>query len=125
MNMVRYPKHVPKTLAVRARAHPCAVGRGHAGDIPTSILLLACVDAVHRRASQLTGKPAYIVGMGAMHDGRGLAATHVERGGVVANQVAGGSQELQKAQRFQKPAKLGYIESRDALRRAAFEVVVP
>ncbi|KAF7365725.1 2-nitropropane dioxygenase [Mycena venus] len=49
-------------------------GGGHTGDIPASILIPACVDAVKGHKSPLTGKPVYVVGAGAVYDGRGLAA---------------------------------------------------
>jgi NAD(P)H-dependent flavin oxidoreductase YrpB (nitropropane dioxygenase family) len=46
----------------------------HTGDIPASILIPACVDAVKGHKSPLTGQPVYVVGAGAVYDGRGLAA---------------------------------------------------
>ena len=49
-------------------------GGGHTGDIPASILIPACVDAVKGHTSSLTGKPIYVIGAGAVFDGRGLAA---------------------------------------------------
>ena len=49
-------------------------GGGHTGDTPASILIPACVDAVKGHKSPLTGKPIYVVGAGAIYDGRGLAA---------------------------------------------------
>ncbi|KAJ7861313.1 2-nitropropane dioxygenase, partial [Mycena olivaceomarginata] len=45
-------------------------GGGYTGDIPGSILIPACVDAVKGHKSPLTGKPVYIVG-------RGLAANRM------------------------------------------------
>jgi NAD(P)H-dependent flavin oxidoreductase YrpB (nitropropane dioxygenase family) len=47
---------------------------GHTGDIPSSILIPACVDAVKDPKSPFTGKPVYVIGAGAVYDGRGLAA---------------------------------------------------
>jgi hypothetical protein len=44
------------------------------GDIPSSILIPACVDAVKGHKSPLTGHPVYVVGAGGVHDGRSLAA---------------------------------------------------
>ncbi|KAJ7491957.1 hypothetical protein FB451DRAFT_1551421 [Mycena latifolia] len=49
-------------------------GGGHTGDISASILIPACVDAVKGHMSPLNGKPVYVVGAGAVCDGRGLAA---------------------------------------------------
>jgi NAD(P)H-dependent flavin oxidoreductase YrpB (nitropropane dioxygenase family) len=46
-------------------------GGGHTGDIPASILIPACVDAVKGHKSPLTGvtgtgKPVYVIGTGAL-----------------------------------------------------------
>ncbi|KAK2464018.1 hypothetical protein APHAL10511_003962 [Amanita phalloides] len=76
MNMVGHPKHVAKALEVGADLI-CAQGGeggGHTGDIPSSILVSACVDAVRGHISRLTGKPIHVVGAGAVFDGRSLAA---------------------------------------------------
>ncbi|KAM6497310.1 2-nitropropane dioxygenase [Amanita muscaria] len=75
MNMVGHPKHIPKALDVGVDLI-CAQGGeggGHTGDIPSTVLVPACVDAVKGRKSPLTGKPIYVVGAGAVHDGRSLA----------------------------------------------------
>lgn len=48
--------------------------QGHTGDTPASILIPACVDAVKGHKSPLTGGPVYVIGAGAVYDGRGLAA---------------------------------------------------
>ncbi|KAF7430992.1 hypothetical protein PC9H_006707 [Pleurotus ostreatus] len=76
MNMVGHPKHVAKALAqgVDLICAQAGEGGGHTGDIPASILIPACVDAVKGHKSPLTGKPVYVVGAGAVYDGRGLAA---------------------------------------------------
>ncbi|KAJ7230448.1 2-nitropropane dioxygenase [Mycena pura] len=76
MNMVGHPKHVPKALAagVDIICAQASEGGGHTGDIPANILIPACVDAVKGHISPLTGKPVYVVGAGAVYDGRGLAA---------------------------------------------------
>ncbi|KAJ7474864.1 2-nitropropane dioxygenase [Mycena latifolia] len=76
MNMVGHPKHVPKALAVGVDliCAQAGEGGGHTGDIPASILIPACVDAVKGHKSPLTGQPVYVVGAGAVYDGRGLAA---------------------------------------------------
>ncbi|KAI0036193.1 2-nitropropane dioxygenase [Vararia minispora EC-137] len=76
MNMVGHPKHVSKALDVGVDLI-CAQGGeggGHTGDIPSSILIPACVDAVKGRTSPLTGRPIYVIGAGGVFDGRGLAA---------------------------------------------------
>ncbi|KAJ7142182.1 2-nitropropane dioxygenase [Mycena filopes] len=76
MNMVGHPKHVPKALAAGVDLICAQAGEagGHTGTIAASILIPACVDAVRGRVSPLTGNPIYVVGAGAVYDGRGLAA---------------------------------------------------
>ncbi|KAI0058813.1 2-nitropropane dioxygenase [Artomyces pyxidatus] len=76
MNMVGHPKHVAKALDVGVDliCAQAGEGGGHTGDIAASILIPACVDAVRGRTSPLTGKPIYVVGAGAVYDGRSLAA---------------------------------------------------
>ncbi|ORY07699.1 NPD-domain-containing protein [Basidiobolus meristosporus CBS 931.73] len=76
MNMVGHPKHVPKALeqGVDLICAQAGEGGGHTGDIPQSILIPACVDAVKGHKSPLTGAPVYVVAAGAIYDGRGLAA---------------------------------------------------
>ena len=76
MNMVGHPKHVPRALEVGVDII-CAQGGeggGHTGDIPSSILIPACVDAVKGHKSSLNGHPIYVVAAGGIYDGRGLAA---------------------------------------------------
>jgi len=76
MNMVGHPKHVAKALAVGVDLI-CAQGGeggGHTGDIPTSLLVPACVDAVKGHKSPLNGKPIYVLAAGGIFDGRGLAS---------------------------------------------------
>ncbi|KAF8892184.1 2-nitropropane dioxygenase [Infundibulicybe gibba] len=76
MNMVGHPKHVAKALAagVDLICAQAGEGGGHTGDIPASILIPACVDAVKGHKSPLNGRPVYVIGAGAVYDGRGLAA---------------------------------------------------
>ncbi|KAF7798721.1 hypothetical protein EIP86_009946 [Pleurotus ostreatoroseus] len=76
MNMVGHPKHVPKALEAGVDLICAQAGEagGHTGDIPATILIPACVDAVKGHKSPLTGQPVYVVGAGAVYDGRGLAA---------------------------------------------------
>ncbi|KAG9029562.1 hypothetical protein FRB95_005191 [Tulasnella sp. JGI-2019a] len=76
MNMVGHPKHVAKALKVGVDLI-CAQGGeggGHTGDVPTSLLVPACVDAVKGHKSPLTGKPIYVLAAGGVYDGRGLAS---------------------------------------------------
>ncbi|KAG9010700.1 hypothetical protein FRB90_007691 [Tulasnella sp. 427] len=79
MNMVGHPKHVPKALeaGVDLICAQGGEGGGHTGDIPTSLLVPACVDAVKGHRSPLTGEPIYVVAAGGIYDGRGLAAALV------------------------------------------------
>ncbi|OBZ73652.1 putative nitronate monooxygenase [Grifola frondosa] len=74
--MVGHPKHVPKALEAGCDliCAQAGEGGGHTGDTPASILIPACVDACKGRTSPLTGKPVYVIGAGAVYDGRGLAA---------------------------------------------------
>jgi len=76
MNMVGHPKHVKKALeaGVDIICAQAGEGGGHTGDIPASMLIPACVDEVKGCKSPLTGKPVYVIGAGAVYDGRGLAA---------------------------------------------------
>jgi NAD(P)H-dependent flavin oxidoreductase YrpB (nitropropane dioxygenase family) len=76
MNMVGHPKHVAKALAagVDLICAQAGEGGGHTGDIPASILIPACVDAVKGHKAPLTGGPVYVIGAGAVYDGRSLAA---------------------------------------------------
>jgi NAD(P)H-dependent flavin oxidoreductase YrpB (nitropropane dioxygenase family) len=74
--MVGHPKHVPKALAmgVDLICAQAGEGGGHTGDVPASILIPAVVDACRGHVSPLTKKPVYVIGAGAVYDGRGLAA---------------------------------------------------
>lgn len=76
MNMVGHPKHVNKALDVGVDiiCAQAGEGGGHTGDISASILIPSVVDAVKGRTSPLTGQPIWVVGAGAVYDGRGLAA---------------------------------------------------
>lgn len=91
--MVGHPKHVAKALAVGVDLICAQGGEGgghtgsmlsrtplrqsdflYIGDVPSSILIPACVDAVKGHKSPLTGQPVYVVGAGGVYDGRSLAA---------------------------------------------------
>ncbi|KAG8959511.1 hypothetical protein FRC03_007879 [Tulasnella sp. 419] len=79
MNMVGHVKHVAKALeaGVDIICAQGGEGGGHTGDIPTSLLIPACVDAVKGHKSPLTGAPVYVVAAGGIYDGRGLASALV------------------------------------------------
>lgn len=74
--MVGHPKHVTKAIDAGVDLVCAQAGEagGHTGEIPASILIPACVDAAKGRISSFTGKPVYVVGAGAVRDGRSLAA---------------------------------------------------
>ena len=76
MNMIGHPKHVIKALDVGVDiiCAQAGEGGGHTGELPASILIPAVVDIVKGRTSPFTGKPIYVIGAGAVFDGRGLAA---------------------------------------------------
>ncbi|KZP24473.1 2-nitropropane dioxygenase, partial [Athelia psychrophila] len=76
MNMVGHPKHCAKAIAagVDLICAQAGEGGGHTGDTPASILIPACVDACKGHKSPLTGEPVYVIGAGAVYDGRSLAA---------------------------------------------------
>lgn len=77
--MVGHPKHVPRALSVGVDIIIAQGGEGggHTGDIPTSLLIPACVDAVKGKTSPLTGKPVTVLAAGGIYDGRGLASALV------------------------------------------------
>ena len=74
--MVGHPKHVAKALAAGVDLICAQAGEagGHTGDTPATILIPACVDAVKGHKSPLTGHPVYVIGAGAVFDGRSFAA---------------------------------------------------
>lgn len=77
MNMVGHPKHAHKALKAGVDI-VCAQGGeggGHTGDIASSILIPACVDAARQYKSTLTGQDAMVVAAGGIWDGRGLASS--------------------------------------------------
>merc|ERR1719401_2561780 len=76
MNMIGAVKHVDKALeaGVDIICAQGGEGGGHTGDIPTSILLPAVVEAVKGKTSSLHGGPIQVVGAGGIFDGRGLAS---------------------------------------------------
>ena len=77
MNMIGHPKHVKKCLELGVDII-CAQGGeggGHTGDIATTILIPAVVDACKGHTSPLTGKPVQVLAAGGIHNGQLLAAS--------------------------------------------------
>lgn len=113
MNMVGHPKHVPKALAmgVDLICAQAGEGGGHTGDVPASILIPAVVDACRGHVSPLTKKPVYVIGAGAVYDGRGLAAN-----------LAWGAQGVWVGTRFVAATEAGAPKAhKDALVSAGYE----
>jgi len=75
--MMGHPKHVNNLKALDTGVDIiCAQagkGGGHTGDIATSILIPSVMDAVKGHTSPLTGQLIWVIGAGAVYDGRGLA----------------------------------------------------
>lgn len=77
MNMVGHPKHVQKCLDIGCDII-CAQGGeggGHTGDVPTTVLIPACVEICKNSKSPLTGKRVDVVAAGGIHNGNMLAAS--------------------------------------------------
>jgi len=77
MNMIGHPKHVKKCLDLGCDII-CAQGGeggGHTGDVPTTVLIPAVVEAVRGYKSPLTGLPVQVVAAGGIHNGQLLAAS--------------------------------------------------
>ncbi|KAK7956880.1 uncharacterized protein PG986_006102 [Apiospora aurea] len=77
MNMVGHPKHVQKCLDIGCDII-CAQGGeggGHTGDVPTTVLIPACVEICKKSKSPLTGKPVTVIAAGGIHNGNMLAAS--------------------------------------------------
>ncbi|KAK0629979.1 2-nitropropane dioxygenase [Bombardia bombarda] len=108
MNMVGHPKHVKKCLDLGCDII-CAQGGeggGHTGDVPTTVLIPACVDAVKGHKSPLTGKPVEVIAAGGIHNGQLLAAALMMGAGAVwvgtrfvLSEEAGASQTHKEAVR--------------------------
>ncbi|KAI0008787.1 NPD-domain-containing protein [Xylariaceae sp. FL0662B] len=76
MNMVGHPKHVQKALDIGCDII-CAQGGeggGHTGDIPTTVLIPACVQICKGKKSPLSGQQVPVIAAGGIHDGHMLAA---------------------------------------------------
>lgn len=77
MNMVGHPKHVQKCIDVGCDII-CAQGGeggGHTGDVPTTVLIPACVQICKGKKSPLTGKQMPVIAAGGIHNGNMLAAS--------------------------------------------------
>ena len=76
MNMIGHPKHVKKCLdlGVDIICAQGGEGGGHTGDIATTVLIPAVVEAVKGHRSPLTGRPVQVVAAGGIHNGQLLAA---------------------------------------------------
>ncbi|KAL2128890.1 hypothetical protein VTI74DRAFT_8500 [Chaetomium olivicolor] len=76
MNMIGHPKHVKKCLdlGVDIICAQGGEGGGHTGDIATTVLIPAVVEAVKGHKSPLTGQPVQVVAAGGIHNGQLLAA---------------------------------------------------
>ena len=76
MNMIGHVKHVKKCLELGVDII-CAQGGeggGHTGDIPTTVLIPAVVEACKDHKSPVTGGPVQVVAAGGIHNGQLLAS---------------------------------------------------
>jgi NAD(P)H-dependent flavin oxidoreductase YrpB (nitropropane dioxygenase family) len=75
-NMIGHPKHIKKCgdLGVDIIIAQGGEGGGHTGEIPTSVLIPACVSAAKQYKSPITGKPPLVVAAGGIATGAGVAA---------------------------------------------------
>lgn len=77
MNMVGHPKHVQKCLDIGCDII-CAQGGeggGHTGDVPTTVLIPACVQICKGKKSPLSGQQVPVIAAGGIHNGQMLAAS--------------------------------------------------
>lgn len=77
MNMIGHPKHVKKCLdlGVDMICAQGGEGGGHTGDVPTTVLIPAVVEAVKGYKSPITGGPVQVVAAGGIHNGQLLASS--------------------------------------------------
>lgn len=76
MNMVGHPKHVQKALDIGCDMI-CAQGGeggGHTGDVPTTVLIPACVQICKGKKSVVSGQQVPVIAAGGIHNGQMLAA---------------------------------------------------
>ncbi|KAF4126675.1 NAD(P)H-dependent flavin oxidoreductase YrpB, nitropropane dioxygenase family [Geosmithia morbida] len=85
MNMVGHVKHVRKCvdLGVDIICAQGGEGGGHTGDIPTTVLIPACVAECAKAKSPLTGGPVQVIAAGGIHNGQLLAASLMMGAGAV------------------------------------------
>jgi NAD(P)H-dependent flavin oxidoreductase YrpB (nitropropane dioxygenase family) len=85
MNMVGHVKHVQKCLdlGVDVICAQGGEGGGHTGDIPTTVLIPACVEACKGYKSPVSGKPVQVIAAGGIHNGQLLAASLMMGAGAV------------------------------------------
>lgn len=85
MNMVGHVKHVQKCidLGVDIICAQGGEGGGHTGDIPTTVLIPACVEICNKAKSPLTGGPVQVIAAGGIHNGQLLAASLMMGAGAV------------------------------------------
>ncbi|PHH56263.1 putative nitronate monooxygenase [Ceratocystis fimbriata CBS 114723] len=77
MNMAGHPKHVQKCLdlGVDIICAQGGEGGGHTGDVPTTVLIPACVKACRGYKSPMTGGPVQVLAAGGISNGPLLAAS--------------------------------------------------
>ncbi|KAK0744166.1 2-nitropropane dioxygenase [Schizothecium vesticola] len=77
MNMIGHPKHVKKCLdlGVDIICAQGGEGGGHTGNVPTTVLIPAVVEACRGHKSPITGGPVQVVAAGGIHNGQLLAAS--------------------------------------------------
>ena len=116
MNMIGHPKHVKKCLALGVDII-CAQGGeggGHTGDVPTTVLIPAVVDACKGHKSPLTGMPVQVIAAGGIHNGQLLAAS-----------LMMGASAVWVGTRFVLSEEAGAPEShKEAVRTAGFDDTV-
>ncbi|KAF5123618.1 uncharacterized protein G6M90_00g022920 [Metarhizium brunneum] len=76
MNMIGHVKHVKKCLdlGVDIICAQGGEGGGHTGDIPTTVLIPAVVEACKGHKSPVSGGPVQVVAAGGIHNGQLLAS---------------------------------------------------
>jgi NAD(P)H-dependent flavin oxidoreductase YrpB (nitropropane dioxygenase family) len=113
MNMIGHPKHVKKCLdlGVDIICAQGGEGGGHTGDIATTVLIPAVVQACKGHKSPLTGKPVQVIAAGGIHNGQLLAAA-----------LMMGASAVWVGTRFVLSEEAGAPEShKEAVRTASFD----
>jgi NAD(P)H-dependent flavin oxidoreductase YrpB (nitropropane dioxygenase family) len=113
MNMIGHPKHVKKCLdlGVDIICAQGGEGGGHTGDIATTVLIPAVVEACKGHKSPLTGKPVQVIAAGGIHNGQLLAAA-----------LMMGASAVWVGTRFVLSEEAGAPEShKEAVRTASFD----